>query len=416
VAAHASTLETVRRALGAPVLAFAGRADGDAAHAFGRAFVAFWLFLTGVLFAVLAGTVLRYRAARRRWPPGELAGARVRVAPASGPAVIGFVRPEIVVPAWLLDAPMAEQRLVIAHEREHVRAGDHRLLGVACIVTALLPWHPAVWWMAVKLRLAIELDCDARVLRAGVSPAAYGTLLVAIASRRGGLPAFATALADAPSQLERRLLAMTTRLPRHAALRGGVLAAVAALFVAAACEMELPTAAQIEALDVAAAEAQAANVGLAHPGAEPRYFVDGIAVLRDDAHALPPDRIARIEIVRARLGEDASSRDRIQIFTTDALERAARVEVEAADRAERLAWVRARESGDALPQIRARGGFDGLVIIDGRAVDATALSALRPDRIERIEVVKGAEAARLYTEPAARNGVIHITTKGSGGH
>ncbi|MFP4622689.1 MAG: M56 family metallopeptidase, partial [Gemmatimonadota bacterium] len=47
----------------------------------------------------------------------------VRVAPAAGPAVMGLRCPEIVVPAWLLEASPEEQRLVVLHEREHLRAG-----------------------------------------------------------------------------------------------------------------------------------------------------------------------------------------------------------------------------------------------------------------------------------------------------
>src|SRR6185437_11553457 len=49
------------------------------------------------------------------------AGVPVRVSPTLGPVVIGVTRPEIVVPAWLLERGDAEQRLAVAHEREHVR-------------------------------------------------------------------------------------------------------------------------------------------------------------------------------------------------------------------------------------------------------------------------------------------------------
>jgi hypothetical protein len=46
----------------------------------------------------------------------------------------------------------------------------------------------------VASRLAIEIDCDARVLRGGVSPHAYGSLLVEVAERVAA--AIAMALSD----------------------------------------------------------------------------------------------------------------------------------------------------------------------------------------------------------------------------
>ncbi|MGZ6640165.1 MAG: M56 family metallopeptidase, partial [Solirubrobacteraceae bacterium] len=75
----------------------------------------------------------------------------------------------------------AVQRLVIAHEAEHVAARDTLVLGIACVVVAAMPWNPVVWYMLSRLRLAVELDCDARVLRAGAAPLSYGALLIDVA-------------------------------------------------------------------------------------------------------------------------------------------------------------------------------------------------------------------------------------------
>src|SRR4029077_189986 len=140
---------------------------------------------------IFLGVQLRFRRARMAWPVTVLQGVRVRVAVRLGPARIRVAeaegiapvlmcvaRPEIIVPRWLLDRAAEDQRLVVAHEAEHVRAHDALLLGMACAAGALVPWNPAVWFMLSRLRLAVELDCDARILRGGATPRSYGTLLI----------------------------------------------------------------------------------------------------------------------------------------------------------------------------------------------------------------------------------------------
>ena len=93
--------------------------------------------LSAAVLALAAVTVLRARRARRGWPLADVAGAHVRVSPRVGPAVLGIVRPEVVVPEWLLEAPAEEQRLVVLHEREHVRARDPLVLAAGCLAVAL---------------------------------------------------------------------------------------------------------------------------------------------------------------------------------------------------------------------------------------------------------------------------------------
>ena len=196
--------------------------------------------------AVVAGTCGRRYAWRRD----------------SGPAVLGLLRAEIVVPRSLLERSAEEQRLILVHEREHLRARDHLLLAGAWLVAIAFPWHPAVWALLARLRLAIELDCDARVLRAGESPKSYGALLIDVAAHHGGIRIGALALADGPSHLERRILAMNAPRKRHALAYGAPLCGLGALLVLAACEAKVPTSAEIAQMDVATAEKSAAEAGL----------------------------------------------------------------------------------------------------------------------------------------------------------
>ena len=87
---------------------------------------------------------------------------------------------------------------------------------------------------------------------------------------------------------------------------------------------------------------------------------------------------------------------------------------------ERTSIVVRRSAGDTVTmrgELRLREGPEAppLFIVDGViAGDSFSLNSLSPESIERIEVVKGAAARRLYSDARALNGVIRITTKGGG--
>jgi TonB-dependent SusC/RagA subfamily outer membrane receptor len=232
-----------------PLSAWLGAGGVAAPDAWGRLdwpLAAAWALATLLLAvrAAVAGSRLRRRI--RGWPRETLAGALVRVAPDLGPAVFGALRPEILLPRWaVVDARLP---LMLAHERAHVRARDPLLLAVGLAAAVLVPWNPAAWWQLRRLRLAVELDCDARVLAAGgPRPAvvrAYGALLLDVAARapaRPPLAALVPTLLATPSTLHRRIDAMTTPRPPRAVRAALPLAAGAAALVAAACELPRPT-------------------------------------------------------------------------------------------------------------------------------------------------------------------------------
>lgn len=191
-----------------------------------------------VLLLASAATVHRHR---RGWRMARLDGVPVRVSARTGPAVVGFRKSEIVVPEWATHLEPRLRALMIAHEQEHLRAGDPRLLLAALLAVAAMPWNPALWWQLRRLRLAVEADCDARVLRRGADVRSYGVLLLEVGRRSAGLPLLAAALSEPTSFLERRIRIMTASRPRVAWLRAVGSAAGAALLIVAACESPRPT-------------------------------------------------------------------------------------------------------------------------------------------------------------------------------
>jgi TonB family protein len=181
----------------------------------------------------------RLRRAEQGWEAGCLSGEPVRISDSMGPAVIGFVRQRIVVPRWVMHAPLDQQRIILAHEREHLRSGDHRLVLIAGFVVCLVPWNLAMWWMLRRLRLAVEIDCDARVIRGGVDRRQYGSVLIEVGARRSTPLLAVTSLTESRSLLERRI-EMITRGRDRSRIVSLAAATTAAVVLGVACSIDQP--------------------------------------------------------------------------------------------------------------------------------------------------------------------------------
>jgi TonB family protein len=167
-------------------------------------------------------------------------GERVLVSPDVGPAVIGWFRGTVVLPEWALGLEPDWRRLVLAHEREHVRAHDPALLALGILALVLLPGNAALWWQVRRLRLAVELDCDERVLRAHPDVGAYGGLLLEGGRRASGAGALLAAMSEPRSFLKRRIRRMVNGWgPRRATEVVG-LGVVSAGVLVMACNTPAP--------------------------------------------------------------------------------------------------------------------------------------------------------------------------------
>jgi bla regulator protein blaR1 len=101
---------------------------------------------------------------------------------AGGPLTFGLLRPIILFPA---DAPTwngEDVRRAMIHELEHIRRGDFLVHSIARTVSAFYWFHPLVWMLWRRLRLAAERACDDAVLSAA-EPIAYASQLVTLAER-----------------------------------------------------------------------------------------------------------------------------------------------------------------------------------------------------------------------------------------
>lgn len=205
--------------------------------------LAIWIVLSTSLIVWLAAGVFYWHRTQRSWERTIVDGVSVDVSAMTGPAVVGFLSHRIVLPSWATTMQPEYRRLVLAHESEHIAARDPERLMLAVIALVLMPWNIGLWWCAARLRRAIELDCDMRVLNRYPSAKDYGHVLLEVAARgrnSGPLAVPMVALLRLPSELELRLRAMTTarRVGMQSIVTSGVVALVA---VAAAFTTPVPT-------------------------------------------------------------------------------------------------------------------------------------------------------------------------------
>jgi hypothetical protein len=368
----AATLELPRATVGAPaepapgpsrmdrLVALAAREDARIAMA--------WALAAAVGLLLVGGALVHLGRRVARMPRGRVGGDEVVVSDDLGPACVGLARARVVIPRWLLSLSRSDLDLVLRHERAHAEARDPLLLAGALCAVAVAPWNPALWWQMRRLRRAVELDCDRRVLATGAAAGDYGRVLLEVLGRVRPRAFPAPALLEPTSFLERRLTLMKRHLeiPTHRTIGALILASG---FVALACEAPAPT----SVAPTEPAQASSAQAG---------------ALLRDRAGE--PAGAGPAADERARESSNAAA---------DATFEAREVPL--------LREVGPRPETTGLPSEPA-------VFLDRRPLVGGVPDDLDPDDIESIDVLKGAAALERAGE-AGRAGVIEITTKAEAG-
>ena len=203
----------------------------------GAALLAGWGLASLCLLGVGVISTIRLRRAMGDWRLSRSSTPRVYLAHDAGPATLGILPGAIVLPAW---AASHDRRLMLTHEAEHLRAGDPLLLLTAQLLVALLPWNLPLWWQLRRLRLAVEVDCDARVLRQKSDLNSYATLLLEVGARRSGLQPLLVAFAEPASFLERRIRIMMRDRRNRGWLASLGLASLAGALLLVACSTDAP--------------------------------------------------------------------------------------------------------------------------------------------------------------------------------
>jgi beta-lactamase regulating signal transducer with metallopeptidase domain len=145
---------------------------------------------------------------RNRHETASVDGVDVVVTEACGPAAVGVLRSRVVMPRWVLALPRAQRQYILRHEDEHRKARDAALLMLTSLAVVLTPWNLPVWWQLRRLGLAVEMDCDQRVVRSLGNADAYGALLLQVAEANSRSPRMQPALIGRVSLLESRLIGL----------------------------------------------------------------------------------------------------------------------------------------------------------------------------------------------------------------
>lgn len=349
---------------------------------------------------LLAGWV-RLRLRRREWTEAEIDGVDVLISPDEGPAITGFLEGMILLPSWFDELDRDLRPLVLRHEREHLDGWDHRLLATALVAVTLAPWNPVLWWSLARLRQAMEIDCDRRVVGDGVNRAAYGELLVQVGERSSGPPLSTAAFADSSSFLERRIRRLASRSPE--ARVGKAAATVAAAMVLGAAGGWLPAPDEpvevINGRDVAAiADARTAS------------DADGAA------RVVPPaPAVMRLSLrlyggaggsPAARSGEAGADRE---------------LDMEAVRMAKQLSYACAPYLNGAAASApggrdvgsTAAGSDSGcFVVVDGEPTHPSTLRELGAGSISSIRILPSDEAVDRYGADARQGAYLILTEQG----
>lgn len=419
------------------------------------ALLAMWAVASAGLAVFVVLSALRLRRERRGWLTGWLGGVPVLEGGERGPAVVGVLRGRIVLPTWFRQLEGELQRVVLLHEAEHLRAGDHRLHAAAALSVLIAPWNAALWWQLRRLRLALEVDCDARVLARGVAPAAYGDLLLRVGSRLSGPRPAGAGLSEPKSFLERRVRAMTEKRPRHPMARAAAAGAASALLLAVSCEAPappgppqegataLPAAASVGEQDatprhipydtpprlqnrdeVRSALAEAYPAALREEGVGGTVtlwiLIDETGAVRNvqvqESSGLPELDAAAGEVARLmRFAPAENAGERTAVWVSQPITFAPEGSASAGPE-EGAATLGPRAPGPVRLRLTpsslnlAQNGDGPLILVDGAEAGEETLARLNPEEIERIEVVKGPAARAGFGERGA-NGVIFIATK-----
>lgn len=131
------------------------------------------------------------------------------------PAVIGWLRPVVLIPAAALAGLSGRQlELIIAHELAHIRRADYLVNLLQVFIETVLFYHPAVRWMSNRVRQERELCCDDAVIATCGDTLTYAQALTELEVQRQA--GFQTALAASGGQLSQRIYRMLERpVPRR---------------------------------------------------------------------------------------------------------------------------------------------------------------------------------------------------------
>lgn len=203
--------------------------------------VSLWVTASVIALLWLVGGLARIRRMERQLETRVIHDQPVLVSRDMGPALLGVLRTRTMLPEWVLALPARERDTIVAHEREHAAAHDPALFIAAMFLVVLQPWNVALWALLAHLHIAIEVDCDRRVLDAMPDSDGrwYGRLLISVYERTTPGHSLTIGLVTRLSNLDLRIRRIARR-PRVLSLTGAAASLAAVALVLTACRAASP--------------------------------------------------------------------------------------------------------------------------------------------------------------------------------
>jgi beta-lactamase regulating signal transducer with metallopeptidase domain len=217
----------------------AARIDVSRLERLNATLIVLWIAASVAAFASFIVSLVDLRRIERGLEPAVIDSHPVLVSSDIGPALLGILRARIVIPKWVLSLSDAEREIILTHEREHAQAFDPAVLYAAALTLVLQPWNVALWMTFARLRLALEVDCDRRVLAVTRDARQYGALLIQVYERTAPSLTPYIAFVERPSDLERRIQRIARR-PRLLSLAGAAASVGALVLTTAAWSIAAP--------------------------------------------------------------------------------------------------------------------------------------------------------------------------------
>ncbi|HEY2414803.1 MAG TPA: M56 family metallopeptidase, partial [Pirellulaceae bacterium] len=106
------------------------------------------------------------------------------------PAILGMIRPKLLLPADATDLSDEQLRMIMLHELAHVRRWDLAANWALLVIRAIHWWNPIFWLAAARFQNLREQECDAFAVQRteGQPRRSYGELLLALAARQRSAP------------------------------------------------------------------------------------------------------------------------------------------------------------------------------------------------------------------------------------
>lgn len=126
------------------------------------------------------------------------------------PSMFGVTRPVLIWPAGLSERlDDSHIAAIVAHELEHVRRRDNMTAALHSLVEAVFWFHPAVWWLRVKMMEERERACDEKVLERNAEARTYADSILKVCAfcLESPLPC---AAGVSGSDLRKRILRITS--------------------------------------------------------------------------------------------------------------------------------------------------------------------------------------------------------------